>query len=723
MTLLDVNDNPLAGQVVKFKSSLKNSHASDQVKDEGDGIYTATLTGTTAGETSIEVIVNGAVLQIKNSAKVTLTADNKHPSNDKSKLEADPTTIVADGKASSTIKLTLLDVNDNPLAGQVVKFKSSLKNSHVSDQVKDEGDGDGIYTATLTGSTAGETSIEVTVNDVVLPVKDAAKVTLTADSSNPSLDKSKLTAEPITIVADGKDSTTLKLTLIDIKDNPITGYPDKVVFSTEPADSKIKLEAFTEQEPGVYSAKLTGTQAGDISITAKFNGLELKLAPVTVTLTADSKNPSVDKSKLVAEPTTIVADDKQTSTLKLTLMDANDNPIEGQVVKFEPSLANSQFDEVKENDKGVYTAKLKGKTAGVNTIKVKVNDKEFAIKTDVTLIADSNTAVLKQVTLDGDNTSKVANGNDNFTFTAVVKDANDNPVPEITLKWQHNAGNKVTLSDKGESKTDPEGKAKITLTSTTNTVTEVQVSAKTGDDEAVDANKKVNFLRKFNLNGVVADATTDKPIEGAEVGLYTSDSDSKPKYKVTSGTGGKFSISDVLDQRYTLKTKANKYIDYKLDITNPEQQLQRILLIPELGNDYARIVLSWGPKPSDLDAYLWGDTDKGQRFHVSYNSKTPDGSAMLDIDVKNGFGPETITIKRLNPGRYRFAVHNFSNEEQIIKSNAKVVVAQKDKDGDTKVSEYDIPISGTGWWWEVFEMDGDTGDIRPVNTISDNQPN
>ncbi|WP_119710855.1 Ig-like domain-containing protein [Arsenophonus endosymbiont of Aleurodicus floccissimus] len=206
--------------------------------------------------------------------------------------------------------------------------------------------------------------------------------------------------------------------------------------------------------------------------------MELKLAPVTVTLTADSKNSSLNKSKLVAEPTTIVADDKQSSTLKLTLMDANDNPIAGQVVKFEPSLANSQFDEVKEINKGVYTAKLKGKTAGVSNIKVNVNDKEFAIKTDVTLIADSNTAVLKQVTLDGDNTSKVANGSDNLTFIAVVKDANDNPVPEITLKWLQNQGNKVTLSDKGESIIDVEGKAKITLTSTTNTVTEVQVFAK-----------------------------------------------------------------------------------------------------------------------------------------------------------------------------------------------------------------------------------------------------
>ncbi|MFS1562870.1 MAG: Ig-like domain-containing protein [Candidatus Arsenophonus phytopathogenicus] len=270
MELKDVNGKPLAEQGVVFTSSLSGSEIG-KVTEKGNGIYEASLVGTKAGQATISVGVNGKPL-VGKTATLTLTADNSKPSNEKSKLEADPIEIVADGQASSTIKLTLLDVNDNPLAGQKVEFTSDLKNSHVSDVVKDEGNG--IYSATLTGTTAGKASIEVKVNDVVLPVKDAAIVTLTADSSNPSLDKSKLTAEPITIVADGKDSTTLKLTLIDIKDNPITGYPDKVVFSTEPADSKIKLEAVTEQDPGVYSAKLTGTQAGDISITDKFNGLE-----------------------------------------------------------------------------------------------------------------------------------------------------------------------------------------------------------------------------------------------------------------------------------------------------------------------------------------------------------------------------------------------------------------------------------------------------------------
>ncbi|MFS1562873.1 MAG: hypothetical protein ACL7AX_03960 [Candidatus Arsenophonus phytopathogenicus] len=136
-------------------------------------------------------------------------------------------------------------------------------------------------------------------------------------------------------------------------------------------------------------------------------------------------------------------------------------------------------------------------------------------------------------------------------------------------------------------------------------------------------------------------------------------------------------------------------------------------------------VLSYlgGAKPDDLDAYLWGDTNAGARFTVYFNKKeVPDKSAVLDIDGRNGFGPETITIKQLNSGRYRFVVKNHSENPEITGSHAKVVIAQKDKDGSTKVNQYDIPISGTGIWWEVFEMDGNTGDIHPVGTISKAPP-
>ncbi|MDR5614218.1 MULTISPECIES: Ig-like domain-containing protein [unclassified Arsenophonus] len=44
---------------------------------------------------------------------MVLTADSDNPSPTKSKLEAKPDKIMADGKAVSTLKLTLQDVNGN----------------------------------------------------------------------------------------------------------------------------------------------------------------------------------------------------------------------------------------------------------------------------------------------------------------------------------------------------------------------------------------------------------------------------------------------------------------------------------------------------------------------------------------------------------------------------------------------------------------------------------
>ncbi|OPL21832.1 hypothetical protein B5S45_20405, partial [Morganella morganii] len=58
------------------------------------GTYTAGLTGTTFGKTTIGVKVNGTVLTIT-AAEVTLTADKDHPDSGKSELTAVPDTIVA----------------------------------------------------------------------------------------------------------------------------------------------------------------------------------------------------------------------------------------------------------------------------------------------------------------------------------------------------------------------------------------------------------------------------------------------------------------------------------------------------------------------------------------------------------------------------------------------------------------------------------------------------
>ncbi|MFS1562869.1 MAG: invasin domain 3-containing protein [Candidatus Arsenophonus phytopathogenicus] len=58
------------------------------------------------------------------------------------------------------------------------------------------------------------------------------KVTLIADSTKPGVDKSKLEAAPNRIVANGTESSVIKLTLKDINGNAIVGHKDQVKFTT-----------------------------------------------------------------------------------------------------------------------------------------------------------------------------------------------------------------------------------------------------------------------------------------------------------------------------------------------------------------------------------------------------------------------------------------------------------------------------------------------------------
>lgn len=55
----------------------------------------------------------------------------------------------------------------------------------------------------------------------------------------------------------------------------------------------------------------------------------------------------------------------------------------------------------------------------------------------VNFIADINTAKIKEVTLDGTETNKVADGLNSFTFKAQLVDRYDNPikVAELDISW------------------------------------------------------------------------------------------------------------------------------------------------------------------------------------------------------------------------------------------------------------------------------------------------
>lgn len=135
------------------------------------------------------------------------------------------------------------------------------------------------------------------------------------------------------------------------------------------------------------------------------------------------------------------------------------------------------------------------------------------------------------------------------------------------------------------------------------------------------------------------------------------------------------------------------------------------------------MTLTWAVS-TDLDAHLWVPQGGGVYAHVYYGnhgSATAQPYATLSSDITSGFGPETTKITMMQPGTYYYSVHNYSNSTILYKTGAQVEIVAN---GATQTYTVPTQISETnlGRWWNVVEIDGSSGQVTQVNTITDTPP-
>eukprot|EP00004_Rigifila_ramosa_P000737 TRINITY_DN1076_c0_g1_i5.p1 TRINITY_DN1076_c0_g1~~TRINITY_DN1076_c0_g1_i5.p1 ORF type:complete len:1083 (+),score=205.69 TRINITY_DN1076_c0_g1_i5:318-3251(+) len=227
----------------------------------------------------------------------------------------------------------------------------------------------------------------------------------------------------------------------------------------------------------------------------------------------------------------------------------------------------------------------------------------------------------------------------------------------------------------------------------------------------------------------VCDATNNKPIYGASVVLINN-ATGAAVYPTPSAAGG-FDFSTVPDGAYVLHTTAQSgYTEENRAVLVFGGQLRSgkevVFLNPSnLLPDQIRIVLSWKALPPDLDAHLSVDSE-----HILWSHRSvTDGSAVLDVDVRDGHGPETITV-RVKPGSsYHFFVENYSEKGNhrpagsLAHSGAIIrVYGAAGLLHERLVPNQVIP---GGFWWDVFRITPDgqlvwideitATDLRPVH--------
>lgn len=170
---------------------------------------------------------------------------------------------------------------------------------------------------------------------------------------------------------------------------------------------------------------------------------------------------------------------------------------------------------------------------------------------------------------------------------------------------------------------------------------------------------------------------------------------------------------------YTLEIQSADYQTAYKDIRFSMEEGITILLSPALKEGEVRIVLDWGAYPEDLDAHLFTPFDKEESedsYHIWYGQLEDPYGNKLDIDQQEGFGPETMTIKNLGDGCYKYYVADFTHcnegdpsSYEMSDSGAQVNVYTS----DGEVQTFYVPTNHSGVIWEVFEIRN--GRINRIN--------
>lgn len=525
VTLKDKNGNPVTGAADQITVTRTDDGTLNkpEIKDNGDGTYTVTVSSEKAGSSPLEVKAGETV--IGQTPAVTFEPGEVVLAKSTAELTRDGAAKRQPGRdESDQVTVTMKDQFGNPTDKGVTADDLALTGTDPSadfETTPSKRDGaTGVYDLTVTSGTAGEfKNIQTTLGGenvgdpltmvFVEPPADPAQSTLTVDTA--ACDKA---------VADGKDTCPVTITLKDDKGGQIRDpkrVPALALTGTAEDGTTATFSDITyDDEAGTYTANMTATKAGTYTIAATSGGQPIATEATAPTATfvpgpvAKASNwqnlPGTDNP--VAAGTTVKG-------VTVTLTDANDNKLEKGTVVYvtvpgvkEPVKATVGEDGVATLDEFTPTASTIGDgatTPGATITVVPANAEGTGPDTDATPVDTKQTIGVTAGTPSADNTTvTIADADNNktvdepVTVTVTLKDADGNLVtdPEqaktVSVKAAGEDGNEIT----GSALTPVEGKPGV-YTST--------LSAEKPGDYTV-------------TTTVGSDAVTDKPTATFAVG-------------------------------------------------------------------------------------------------------------------------------------------------------------------------------------------------------------
>ena len=375
VTVRDGSGNPLGGRAVALSATGTGNTLTQPVGVTGaDGVATGTLASTVAEAKTISAVIDpaGANLAVTQTATATFTSGSPTTTNS-TVVVAPAAGVAADGVASATITVTVIDGAGNPVPGQTVSLAATGSGNTVT-QPAAATNASGVATGSIRSTVAEVKTLTATIDPTGTPAVITQQPTVAFVAGAPSGATTTLVVSPTSgITADGVATAGVTVTVRDSGGNPVAGAT--VALAATGSGNVVSAPGLTDMN-GIYLGSVASIAAGQKTISATINPAG---TPVPVTQTGSASfsagAASATGSTVVASPTMgLLANGVTLSTITVTLVDAQGNPVGGQTVELGSTGTFNTLSAPGVTDAaGVYTGSIRSTRAETKIISATVN--------------------------------------------------------------------------------------------------------------------------------------------------------------------------------------------------------------------------------------------------------------------------------------------------------------------------------------------------------------
>eukprot|EP00297_Palpitomonas_bilix_P002960 CAMPEP_0113880596 /NCGR_PEP_ID=MMETSP0780_2-20120614/7878_1 /TAXON_ID=652834 /ORGANISM="Palpitomonas bilix" /LENGTH=613 /DNA_ID=CAMNT_0000867299 /DNA_START=52 /DNA_END=1893 /DNA_ORIENTATION=+ /assembly_acc=CAM_ASM_000599 len=210
------------------------------------------------------------------------------------------------------------------------------------------------------------------------------------------------------------------------------------------------------------------------------------------------------------------------------------------------------------------------------------------------------------------------------------------------------------------------------------------------------------ILPDVDLCILVVSVMTGNPVSGVSVAGNTV---SNALTTQTTGSDGTVRFSSLATGTIvTLSLSKSGYISYSAPVVSGIPTCIIVPISPTIETTQARVVLTWGQQPYDLDSH--SILSNGDTCYWASRSVSGTPGCSLDRDDTNSYGPETTTwtVDSTKSETFTFYVYNYSGSPTAM-TDALVRVYL----GNGQYKEYKYAdatqTDSSGRFWNVFKMD------------------